>query len=78
MNQLFKSFQSNQQTTMKNVVPPPPANLNQLLTRFAQSALPFGMNPEQIVRQKIQNGEISQEQFNQYAQIADSWTGRNR
>lgn len=78
MNQLFKSFQTNQQSAMQNVIPAPPANLGQMLMSFAQSALPFGMNPEQLVRQKIQNGEITQEQFNQYAQIADSWTGRNR
>ena len=78
MNQLFKSFQSNQQTAMWNTIPAPPTNLSQMLMSFAQSAIPFGMNPEQIVRQKIQNGEITQEQFNQYAQIADSWTGRNR
>ena len=54
-----------------------PFNLQAALQSVA-SRIPFGMTPEQFVRQKIQNREISQQQFEQYAQIADMVLGRRR
>lgn len=35
------------------------------------------MSPQQIIQQKIQNGEITQQQFEQMAQIANNLMGRN-
>ena len=46
------------------------------LQNLARQIAPSGMTPEQIVRQKIQNREMTQEQFNQFARIADRLTGR--
>lgn len=34
------------------------------------------MSPQQIIQQKIQNGEISQEQFNAVAQMANHLMGK--
>lgn len=77
MNPLFQSFKTNQAAPMNLNIPAPPQNLGQLLNQVAQFFMPYGMTPEQIVRQKIQNREMTQEQFDQFAQIANSWTGRN-
>ncbi len=52
-------------------------NFQQALMNLARS-IPQGMTPEQIVRQKIQNNEMSMEQFQQFSAIADQITGRNR
>ena len=54
-----------------------PFNLQATLQSVA-SRIPFGMTAEQFVRQQIQNGEISQQQFEQYAQMADMVLGRRR
>lgn len=62
---------------MQMNIPAPPQNLGQMLNQLAQLFIPSGMSAEQIVRQKIQNGEMTQQQFDQFAQIANSWTGRN-
>lgn len=69
MNQLFQSFQKNQQNGF---------NLQTELQNLARQIAPMGMTPEQIVRQKIQNGEMSMEQFQKFSAIADQITGRNR
>ena len=53
-------------------------DLNSVLQNLARQIAPTGMTPEQIVRQKIQNGEMTQEQFNQLAKIADRLTGGRR
>lgn len=71
MNSLFESFHNQQ----KNVLS---MDLNSAIQAMAQQVMGMGMTPEQLVRQKIQNGEMTQEQFNQYAQIANQLTGRNR
>lgn len=70
MNPLFESY--------KNTAGPNPVSfdLNSALKNLAASIIPTGMTPEQIVRQKIQNGEMTQAQFEQYSRIADQWTGR--
>ena len=69
MNPFFNSHKQNQQQGF---------DLNTALQNLARQIAPSGMSPEQIVRQKIQNGEMTQEQFNQFASIADRLTGRKR
>ena len=69
MNPLFQSFQNNQGGGM---------NLQSALQNLAKQIAPTGMTPEQIVRQKIQNGEMSMQQFQQFSAIADQITGRNK
>lgn len=76
MNPFYNSFQQNQVM---------PNNLgNNLMTQLQNLAqqIPYGMTPEQIVRQKIQNGEMSMQQFQQYSAIADQTVrqlfGQNR
>lgn len=77
MNPFFQSFKNQQAVPSPMNMPAPPQNLGQLLNQVAQCIMPSGMNSEQLVRQLVQNGRMTQDQFNQYAQIADSWTGRN-
>lgn len=76
MNPFYSSFQQNQAM---------PNNLgNNLMGQLQNLArqIPYGMTPEQIVRQKIQNGEMSMQQFQQYSAIADQTVrqlfGQNR
>ena len=73
MNPFFNSHQQNQQQGFG-----PNFDLNTAPQKLARQIAPTGMSPEQIVRQKIQNGEMTQEQFNQFASIADRLTGRKR
>lgn len=73
MNPFFNSHRQNQQQSFG-----PNFDLNTALQNLARQIAPTGMSPEQIVRQKIQNGEMTQEQFNQFASIADRLTGRKR
>ena len=73
MNPFFNSHQQNQQQGFGSGF-----DLNSALQNMARQIAPSGMSAEQIVRQKIQNGEMSQEQFNQFASIADRLTGRKR
>lgn len=72
MNSLYQSYQKTQERQG------PPSNLNELLQNVASQFVPVGMTPEQMVRQMIQNGQMSQEQFAQYSAIADRWTGKKR
>lgn len=67
MNPFYKNHQ---QQVQQN-----PFNLQTALQQVA-GRLPVGMSAEQFVRQKIQNGEMTQQQFEQYAQIANMITGR--
>lgn len=67
MNPFYKNHQ---QQVQQN-----PFNLQDALQQAARR-LPVGMTAEQFVRQKIQNGEMTQQQFEQYAQIANMITGR--
>ena len=71
MNPLFTSFQRNQQVQNGGL------NLQAALQNLARQIAPTGMTPEQIVRQKIQSGEMTQAQFEQYRQIANQLTGKN-
>ncbi len=49
----------------------PPNNMANLLSQFNQFRSTFSGNPEQQVKQLLQSGRMSQEQFNQFAQTAN-------
>ena len=51
--------------------PKPRNNMGDFINRFNQFASTFSGNPEQQVRQLLQSGRMSQEQFNQLAQTAN-------
>jgi len=70
MNPFYSSFQKNSQMQSTGF------NLQSALQNLARQIMPTGMTPEQIVRQKIQNGEMSMEQFQQYSAIANQLMGR--
>lgn len=72
MNPLYKSFQEKQAANR------PPANLNEMLQNFASQYIPQGMSAEQMVRQLVQSGRMTQDQFSQFASVADAWTGKKR
>ena len=60
MSALFNDFNSGQ-----------PNNMANLLSQFNQFRSTFSGNPEQQVKQLLQSGRMSQEQFNQLAQTAN-------
>ena len=60
-NSLFKDF--NQPSN-------PMGQFNDFLNRFNQFSSQFSGNPETQVKQLLQSGRMSQEQFNQLAQTA--------
>ena len=62
MNSLFDEF---------NQKPSPFDNINNFLNRFNQFSSTFIGNPETRVKQLLQSGYMSQEQFNQFAQAAN-------
>ena len=51
--------------------PSPTNNMANLLSQFNQFRSTFSGNPEQQVKQLLQSGRMSQEQFNQFAQTAN-------
>ena len=59
-NSLFKDFN-----------PTPIDNLSNFLNRFNQFSSQFSGNPEIKVKQLLQSGQMSQDQFNQFAQTAN-------
>lgn len=69
MNPFYRNYQQQAQQT--------PFNLRSALQNIA-SQIPAGMTPEQVVRQLIQGGQMTQERFDQYSRIADFLTGQNR
>ena len=60
MSSLFNDFNTS-----------PTNNMTNLLSQFNQFRSTFSGNPETQVKQMIQNGQMSQEQFNQIAQMAN-------
>lgn len=48
--------------------------LNQKLNEFAQQ---INGNPRDLTQQLLNNGQMSQDQFNQYRMIANMLTGKN-
>lgn len=71
MNPFYKNYQNNNQ-------PNQGFNFQMALQNLARQIMPTGMTPEQIVRMKIQNGEMTQAQFQQLSAMADQLMGRNR
>jgi hypothetical protein len=51
--------------------PGPTGNIANLLSKFNQFSSTFSGNPEMRVKQMLQNGQMSQEQFNEIAQMAN-------
>ena len=51
--------------------PSPTNNMANLLSQFNQFRSTFSGNPEQQVKQLLQSGRMSQEQFSQLAQTAN-------
>jgi len=49
----------------------PTNSMANLLSQFNQFRSTFSGNPEQQVKQLLQSGRMSQEQFNQFAQTAN-------
>lgn len=72
MNPLFESFNRSQdQVGAKGGF-----NLQYMLEQTVAKLIPPGMTPEQVVRQKIQNREMTQEQFERYKRMAEQMLGR--
>lgn len=59
-NSLFNEFNSSRVN-----------NITSMINQFNQFRSIFSGNPEAQVKQLIQNGRMSQEQFNQIAQLAN-------
>lgn len=74
MNPLFESFKRQSgQTELSGGF-----SLQSMLQKTFERFVPPGMTPEQVVRQKIQNREMTQEQFEHYKRMAEQLLGRNR
>lgn len=71
MNPFYKNYQNNSQTNQG-------FNFQTALQNLVRQIMPTGMTPEQIVRNKIQSGEMTQAQFQQLSAMADQLMGRNR
>lgn len=71
-NPLFEMLNGAQQQT------PAPTNYNSILDRANQLAqsLPQNFNPQFIVQNMLNNGQVTQQQLNQAMQIANQLTGR--
>lgn len=52
-------------------------NFQQQFNQFRQG-LPQGFNPQNKVQELLNSGQMSPQQFEQFRQIADAITGRNR
>lgn len=68
MNPFYKNHQQNQIQR--------PQNIQDAMQNLLKQIAPTGMTPEQIVRQKIQNGEITQAQFERYSMMANQVLGK--
>lgn len=58
-------------------MPAPQQPGNDLINRFNQFRSMFRGNPSQIVQNLLQSGQMTQQQFQQYSQMADQLFGRN-
>ena len=63
-NSLFNTFNQNQ-------MPMPQNRLTNMINSFNQFRTAFSGNPEQRVKSMLQNGQMSQQQFEQFAQMAN-------
>lgn len=64
-NPLFDAFGGGQSPQKPN-----------MLQQFQQFMSNFRGNPQQKVQELLQNGQMTQEQFNQFSSIANQITGR--
>ena len=71
---LFESFRRQSE----HIEPSGGFNLQSMLQKTVERMIPPGMTAEQVVRQKIQNREMTQEQFEHYKRMAEQMLGRNR
>lgn len=53
-----------------------PMQLKQQFEAFAQNFQQSGQNPQQLVQQLLNNGKMTQAQFNQFRNIANQITGQ--
>ena len=60
MGSIYNDFKPNQTNQMGN-----------LISQFNQFRSTFTGNPEQRVKQLLQSGQMTQEQFNQFAETAN-------
>lgn len=72
MNPLFESFKRQSGQTE----PSGGFSLQSMLQKTLERLVPPGMTPEQVVRQKIQNREMTQDQFEHYKYMAEQLLGR--
>lgn len=72
MNPLFESYKKSSSQR------PFGFDMNAALQNLAARFVPTGMTAEQVVRQKIQSGQMTQAQFEQLSRMADQITGRRR
>ena len=56
-------------------VPNNPAQFMQQFRAFAQNFKQSGQNPRQVVQQLLNQGKMTQDQFNQYREFANRITG---
>ncbi len=63
MNSLFNEFQPQQNNPMNQ--------MGNFINQFNQFRSNFTGNPEQQVKELINSGRMSQDQFNQFAQMAN-------
>ena len=61
MNSLFNEFQQSN----------PLGQMNDFISQFNNFRSTFSGNPEQQVKQLLNSGKMSQDQFNQFAQTAN-------
>lgn len=74
MNPLYQSYQQQRQNNAPGLPGNMQAAASDLLAQLAMS----GMTPEQKVRELIQNGQMTQQQFEMLGRMADSMMGRRR
>lgn len=53
-------------------------NFQQNFLNFASQIKQSGQSPEAVVRELISSGRMTQDQFNQFSNIANQLTGRNK
>ena len=53
-----------------------PMQLKQQFEAFARNFQQSGQNPQQLVQQLLNNGKMTQAQFNQFRNIANQITGQ--
>lgn len=74
MNPLYQSYQQQRQNAVPGIPGMMQGQAGDLLAQLAMS----GMTPEQKVRELIQNGQMTQQQFEALGRMADSIMGKRR